>query len=272
MYALALVAAFLPVPIAAAPVAAAAGPDSSGSAIMQTSAAPVTRAYVAIPAGAHVPFYGDGESETIEAFEFDRYLVTQHDFRRFIEANPQWRRDRVKGAFADDGYLRDWSAPLRASEPAAPVVNVSWFAARAFCSADGARLPTTAEWEYVASASADLRNASRDEAFRALVLEMFTRPRPDRLPAAGSGMRNAYGIYDLHGFVREWVSDFNNVMVSDDSRGTGGNDAQLYCAAAASNARDPADYAAFLRYSLRASLNGRSAQSNVGFRCARSIQ
>jgi sulfatase modifying factor 1 len=68
------------------------------------------------------------------------------------------------------------------------------------------------------------------------------------------------------------VLDFNNVMISDDSRGTGGSDRQLYCAAAASTARDPSDYAAFLRYSFRASLTGRSTQSNLGFRCVRSVR
>jgi formylglycine-generating enzyme required for sulfatase activity len=268
---LALLVVLLPVPVASAPSAAAAGQDAAEVRVSQ-AAAPAPRDLVRIPAGVHVPFYGDGASDTIEAFDMDRYPVTQQDFLRFVNDHPRWRRDRVKAAFADDGYLRDWSAPLQPADPAAPVVGVSWFAARAFCSAAGGRLPTTSEWEYVASASADQRDASRDETFRALALELLTRPRPERLPAAGSGMRNWYGVHDLHGFVREWVLDFNNVMISDDSRGTGGSDRQLYCAAAASTARDPSDYAAFLRYSFRASLTGRSTQSNLGFRCVRGVR
>jgi len=227
---------------------------------------------VRIPGGSHVPFYGDGSEEIVEPFELDRYPVTQQDYLLFLEDYPQWRRDRIKAAFADDGYLRDWSAPLDPSDPAAPVVGVSWFAARAYCAASGGRLPTATEWEYVAAASATSRDASLDAAFRALVLERHTQARPARLPAAGSGDRNWYGIQDLHGFVREWVVDFNNVMISDDSRETGGNDRQLYCAAAASTARDASDYAAFLRYSFRASLNGRSTHGNLGFRCARSVR
>ncbi|HSK19156.1 MAG TPA: formylglycine-generating enzyme family protein [Longimicrobiales bacterium] len=271
MNAFALLAVFLPVPVASAPAADVAGPDRV-AAVAARATPPATREFVRIPAGIHVPFYGDGDTETIEAFELDAHPVTQHDYLQFLKNNPQWRRDRVKAAFADDGYLRDWSAPLQPTDPAAPVVGVSWFAARAFCSATGGRLPTTTEWEYVAAASADERDASRDAQFQAMALELFTRPRPATLPGAGSGARNWYGIRDLHGFVREWVVDFNSVMISDDSRGTGGNDRQLYCAAAASTARDPSDYAAFLRYSFRASLNGRSTHSNLGFRCARSVQ
>lgn len=266
----ALFAAFLPVPLASAPVAVATVPADA-----EVTAAPAhvmpAREFVLIPAGTHVPFYGDGTPETIEAFELDRYPVTQQDFASFLTGNPQWRRDRIKAAFADHGYLRDWVAPLQPADAAAAVVGVSWFAARAFCSAAGGRLPTTAEWEYVAAASMDRRDASRDAAFRALVLELHTSPRPERLPAVGAREPNWYGIHDLHGFVREWVLDFNSVIMSDDSRATGG-DAQLYCAAAASTARDASDYAAFLRYSFRASLAGRSTHGNLGFRCARSVQ
>jgi formylglycine-generating enzyme required for sulfatase activity len=218
-----------------------------------------------------VPFYGDGAAVEIEAFELDRFPVSQQDYLHFIADNPHWQRERIRGAFADDGYLRDWAAPHRPSDLAAPVVNVSWFAARAYCGSIGGRLPTVAEWEYVGAASTDARDASRDAAFRARLLDLYTRARPATLPAVGSGIRNWYGVDDMHGFVREWVADFNNVMVSDDSRGTSGDDAQLYCAGAASRVRDPSDYAAFLRYALRASLTGRSTQSNVGFRCARSL-
>lgn len=231
---------------------------------------PAQHEFVSIPAGQYEPLYGDGSPVEIATFELGRYPVTQHDYLRFVLAQPQWQRDSIKSVFANDGYLRGWLAPLEPADPAAPVVDVSWFAARAYCASIGGRLPTTDEWEYVASASEAQRNASRDEKFRALVLELFTRPRPERLPSADSGMRNWYGIHGQHGIVREWVADFNNVMVSDDSRGTGGDDRQLYCAAAASNARDMSDYAAFLRYSYRAGLNGRSTHGNLGFRCARS--
>src|SRR5690606_11377734 len=94
-----LIASFLPVPVAAAPAAAAPEP-AQAQAIM--------RELVQIPAGEYVPFYGDGAAERVEAFELDRYPVTQQDYLAFVMANPQWRRDAMKAAFADQGYLSDW--------------------------------------------------------------------------------------------------------------------------------------------------------------------
>ena len=34
--------------------------------------------------------------------------LTLREFRRFVQAHPQWRRDRVPSAFADAGYLQAW--------------------------------------------------------------------------------------------------------------------------------------------------------------------
>lgn len=242
--------------------------------LMLPSAAPAAAgaaqppARVALPAGTHVPFYGEATRVPVAAFTLDRHPVSQSQFAAFVHAHPQWRRDRVSRTFADARYLADWVDALHPGADAAhsPVVNVSWFAARAYCAAAGGRLPTVNEWEYAASASETARNATSMPAFRARLLELTTRAGSPRI---GSGFRNYYGVHDLHGVVREWTLDFNNIMVSDDSRGT--DEAQLYCAAGAIRARDPADYAAFLRFALRASVSGRSTVSNLGFRCAGSI-
>jgi formylglycine-generating enzyme len=228
---------------------------------------------VRIPAGTHVPFYGDGQAVRIDAFLLDRQPVTQAQYLEFVGAQPRWRRDKITPAFADERYLADWPGALEVDPESGdrPVVHVSWFAARAYCAWTGGRLPAMDEWEYAAAASETEPDAARDPAWRQRLIELYTRPRPAAPPAAGSGFRNVYGVSDLHGWHREWVSDFNNVILSDDSRGTATQDPQLYCAAGASAARDPLDYAAFLRFSYRASLSGRAALGNLGFRCARSL-
>ena len=89
----------------------------------------------------------------VAAFRLDVTPVTEAGFAAFVAAHPRWRRDRVPGIFADAGYLRHWASaegPGAGARPDAPVVNVSWFAARAYCQARGARLPVEAEWEAAA--------------------------------------------------------------------------------------------------------------------------
>ena len=66
----------------------------------------------------------------------------------------------------------------------------------------------------------------------------------------------------------EWVSDWNSVLLTGESRVDAGIERQLYCAGAAAGAADPSDYAAFLRFAMRASLKATYAVGNLGFRCA----
>lgn len=255
---------------------ATVGPAPQGTAITPPTPLVTTRTeadLVRLPGGNFIPlFMQKGEAAVaVESFELDRRPVTRGEFLEFVRANPRWRRSQVKPIFAETRYLADWPADLDVGnddDARRPATQVSWFAAKAYCEAQGARLPSVAEWEYAAAASRTERDASRDPAFLQELLELYTRPVPRPLPPAGSGFRNAYGITDLHGPVREWVLDYNTVMVSDDSRGIGARDQQLYCAAGSVGSTRTDDYAAFLRYTFRSGLNGRSTVDNLGFRCA----
>ena len=225
-----------------------------------------------IPAGSFVPLYDRGQGAVhVAAFRLDRDPVTRGDFLEFVRRDPRWQRDRIRRVFADDAYLGEWAAPLDAGDETdlhRPVTSVSWFAAAAYCKAEGKRLPTVDEWEYVASASATMRDATRDpDATRAL-LATYSRPRPEILPVVGHGTRNVYGVRDMHGLVWEWTQDFNSVLVSDDSRGTGGREQKLFCASSAVGATNTTNYPAFLRHAVRAGLEGRTTMSSLGFRCA----
>jgi formylglycine-generating enzyme len=231
------------------------------------------RPTVRIPAGSVVTLYGQrAEPVAIAGFEMDRHPVTRGDYLAFVAAVPRWRRSEVRPIFAGPGYLGDWPSDLSfgSREKARhPVTGVSWFAARAYCGWEGKRLPTTGEWEYVARASETSRDASKDPAFVQRLIGLYTAVGA-RTPV-GSGFRNAFGVSDMHGVVREWTLDFNTALVSDDSRGKGGRNRDLFCAAGVVSATDPRDYPAFLRYAFRAGLDGRTPVANLGFRCARSL-
>ncbi|GLC23820.1 formylglycine-generating enzyme family protein [Roseisolibacter agri] len=232
---------------------------------------------VRVPAGTYRPLYGrPGDAPTVvAAFHLDRDPATRGEYLAFVRANPTWRRGAVKGVLADRrAYLADWRGDLDAGDAAdlrRPVTGVSWFAARAYCAWRGKRLPTVLEWEYAAAASATRRDAARQPRFVQQLLTLYTtRPHPlPAITAAGAaGVANHYGVRGMHGLAWEWTADFNSVLVSDDSRGVGARDHDLFCASAAIGATDPANYPAFLRHALRAGLTGRAAVETLGVRCA----
>jgi formylglycine-generating enzyme required for sulfatase activity len=177
---------------------------------------------VRIGGGSFRPLYAQpGErTVTVAPFLLDAQPVTRAQFEAFVHAYPRWQRGRAPRLFVDGNYLRDWASPAAAGDArdrSLPVTDVSWFAARSYCEARGARLPTVAEWEYAARADERDRNAAAAPGFRqrALELTMGRRLRP-----AGSGFRNAWGVSDLHGGAYEWVYDFASIFAGTDSRQT----------------------------------------------------
>ncbi len=143
------------------------------------------------------------------------------------------------------------------------MINVSWFAAEAYCKAKNLRLPTTEQWEY---ALAD-GGRGKDEV-RARSLEWLARPNDARPAAVGAGPANGYGMRDLVGLVWEWTLDFDAYATTGESRDPNGKDSAAFCGGAAAGVADPTDYPAFMRYSLRASLKANYTADNIGFRCA----
>ena len=251
---------------------------------------------VAIPAGSYTPLYAPpptrsstsapalknnatasvpaARRRTVPAFDMDVLAVTNAEFLAFVREHPEWRRSQARRLFTDASYLRHWRGDLELGDnaPAAsPVVYVSWFAARAYLSARGKQLPTVDEWEYVAAASETARDASRDPAFLERLRLWYGRPTPERLPPVGYTFRNVYGVSDLHGLIWEWTIDFSSALVTGESRADTALERSLYCGSGAAGAADFEDYAAFMRYAFRGSLEARYAVANLGFRGARQV-
>jgi len=229
-----------------------------------------------IPAGTYAPLFrtvGETDEVAVGAFYFDVRPVTNGEFLAFVEANPRWRRSRVSRLFADPSYLGSWAGDLDPGPGApadSPVVQVSWFAARAYADWVGKRLPATAEWERAAVVGFDSADGANDPELREAALAWFSVPTPGTLPAAGAGRPNFFGIRDLHTLVWEWVEDFNTSLVTGESRADSGLERNLFCAAGAVGARDTTDYPAFMRAGFRSSLRASYTVPNLGFRCASS--
>ena len=145
------------------------------------------------------------------------------------------------------------------------MTQVSWFAAKAYCSWKGKRLASTAEWEYVASAGPASPDGKNDAEFVREIGKWYATPAPAILPAVGRTPPNYFGVRDLHGLVWEWVGDFYTAMVTGDA----GSDRELFCGAGSQNAKNRNDFPAFLRYGFRSSLKQNYTVHNLGFRCAK---
>ena len=234
-----------------------------------------TEQTVLLPAGNYTPFQrarltGAAARLTtrieVAPFRLDVLPVTNARFLAFVSEHSEWRKSRVKPLFVDAGYLKRWPGDLELPDAQAadePVTDVSWFAARAFCRAQGERVPTTEQWEYA------LADGGRDQAaVRLASLDWFAKPNSSRPGPVGAGAASGFGLKDMVGLIWEWTLDFDAFSVSAESRDPNGKDSAQFCGGAAAGVADPSDYPAFMRYALRASLKADYTAENVGFRCA----
>lgn len=234
---------------------------------------------VGVGPGSYRSLYPTGDSDgssvvEVKAFRLDRYPVTNADFLAFVRANARWQRGQAPALFADERYLRHWQGPLAlgATAPArAPVVNVSWFAAKAYCAWRGKRLPSEHEWELAASAGERSYDGASEDGFTERILGWYAAPTPKVLPEVGGRAPNAWGAHDLHGLVWEWVLDYAATFAAADSRGND-DEARQMCGAGAATAAEKSDYAAFMRSAFRSSLEARYTNPNLGFRCALDLE
>lgn len=210
----------------------------------------------------------------IRPFALMRTPVTNGEFLAFVRQHPEWRRDRVPTVMAEQRYLGHWAGPVTLGAqalPQQPVTQVSWFAADAYCRAQGARLPAWNEWEYAAAADETRRDARSDPAWRARILAWYAQPARGALPRAGLQAPNAYGVQDLHGLVWEWTDDWSALLVSSDNRSQGDVERAKYCGAGALALNDRDHYAVLMRVALLSSLEGKDTTNRLGFRCAKDL-
>lgn len=229
-----------------------------------------------IPGGHYKLFFNYSNKENnvnIESFYISKYPISNSEFMLFVLDTPEWNINNIKAIFADRNYLSHWkecSDFIQIAEH--PVVNVSWFAADAYCHYIGGRLPTLDEWEYVALASKHDPEGKNDPMYLQQILDWYIKSQHEIVLSINEYESNYWGVYCMHGVIWEWVNDFNSViLVNTDAEG-GALEELLYCGAAATNVIDPADYMTFLRFAFRNSLEVNYTMTTLGFRCVKDVK
>ncbi len=165
--------------------------------------------FVNIPGGTYVmgsPVTEQGRNEdeiqhevTVSSFKMGKYTITVEQYNLFCKAT---------------GRRKMWYGPYGNDKNS--VTQVTWYDAQAFAEWMGCRLPTEAEWEYAARANTttpfytgeclttDQANFNGEEPY-ANCKNGINRNKP--IPV-GSFEPNAFGLYDMHGNMLEWCSDW----------------------------------------------------------------
>ncbi len=200
-----------------------------------------TRGSPATEAGRHADETAR-EAEVAKPFYLGAHEVTQEQYEKVTGANPSH--------FAPKGDKADKVAG--ADTKRFPAEGVSWDAAVAFCArltelpeekAAGRkyRLPTEAEWEYACRAGAATAYHSGDDPKPLGDHAWFSGNSEGRPHEVGSKKPNAWGLYDLHGNVREWCADWYDESARSGRvlRGGGWVFKAADCRSAARGRRDP---------------------------------
>jgi formylglycine-generating enzyme required for sulfatase activity len=209
----------------------------------------------------------------LDAFWIDRTEVTNAMYAAFLNdrGNQEEGGARWLEPSSEHSHLHkrggEWKADAGYEDH--PVIEVSWYGARAYCEWAGRRLPTEAEWEKAARGTQGQLYPWGDEPPTCSLTQY--RGCSGRTVAVGSKPEgeSPYGAWDMAGNVYEWVADWLDYDYYETSPAENppgpetGTDRGLRGGSCGNNPWD-------LRTACRSWLSPEYTLTSVGFRCARS--
>ena len=117
-----------------------------------------------------------------------------------------------KGYYPEPGYTNH------------PVIEVTWYGAKAFCEWSGGRLPTEAEWEFAARGGLKSENYKYSGSDIPGKVAWYDQNSLGTTHIVGTKSPNELRIYDMSGNVWEWCfdyysSDYYNISKMDNPQG-----------------------------------------------------
>ena len=134
----------------------------------------------------------------VDSFKMSKYEITFEQYDQFCT---ETKRKKARDLGDGRGKM--------------PAIMVDWYDANAFAEWMGGRLPTSKEWEYAcrAGTTTPFYTGSEITNKQANIDGNNTKP-------VGSYAPNAWGLYDLHGNVQEWCSDYDKKAKKSIIRGS----------------------------------------------------
>lgn len=172
---------------------------------------------------------GDDEvlhTVSLNSFKISKYTITYEQFEEFVQVTgyltdaeigngyPGRGSYMLNGVFNKDSNWR-MGVHIGGNFGSRPVIHVSWNDAKAFAEWLGCRLPTEAEWEYSCRAGSttpfNLGNTLSHYDANIRDTDFYNYD----IVSVGSYKPNAWGIFDMHGNVREWCADIYKVYPTE---------------------------------------------------------
>lgn len=211
---------------------------------------------------------------TIGAFYLDRTEVTNKQFKRFVDQNPEWQKERIAAEYHNGKYLQHWNGnDFPAGQENYPVVFVSWHAAAAFCRSQGKRLPTEAEWEFAARGGLEGKAFPWGDEMPDKSRANYSDSGLKEVAVVGGYLANGYGLYDMAGNAWEFLADEWKKYPLDAGDPSGLFKDRSYLAVKTRRALRGGSYGGApvnMRVTFRDSHQPENAGDHVGFRCAMS--